>query len=177
MLSLAPIRKPLISLFLQWLQFLASSHVAKEIKGGLPLQWTNMCCNFRKSTHLRNVQAHLSLFYSCYLSLVPLGKAAVGQRVTVWKLLPKHAFEAEFRDASRSSVHMLADVSRPTSPNPCARQTDRLPSQRLSEMWDFSLRSKAAGFSESLCFDDVFAARLALECHWCFPSWRMWRAI
>lgn len=106
-------------------------------------------------------------------------ESSSGPACNVWKLLPKHAFEAEFRDASRSSMHMLADVSRPTSPNPCARQTDTLASQRLSEMWDFSLRSKAAseGFSESLCFDDVFAARLSLEYHWCFPSWRMWHAI
>lgn len=49
-----------------------------------------------------------SLYSSCSLSVFPLGRAAVGQRVTVWKLLPKHAFEAEFRDTSSS----------PPPPNP-----------------------------------------------------------
>lgn len=66
----------------------------------------------------------ISLYSSYSFSVFPLGRAAVGQRVTVWKLLPKHAFEAEFRDASSSSAHVPADVNQPTSPNPL-RSTNR----------------------------------------------------
>lgn len=83
-----------------------------------PIRWDFQTCVWMR-------RSGPSLYSSCSLSVFPLGRAAVGQRVTVWKLLPKHAFEAEFRDASSSSgVHVPADVNQPTSPNPL-RATNR----------------------------------------------------